>query len=179
MPTLTALPDKLIAGDSYDITLSVSAYPATAGWSIALSLAGPEKLDVASAAVDDSHRFVLTTADTAKLQAGLYQIRLRAQKDAGATAETYYRGTIPVEQDIGAALPGQLQSYPERMLAICRQARESILSGESRSFMIDGRQMMFHSLAEVAKEEAHWRRELSAERRGSSFRKRSVTFVRG
>jgi hypothetical protein len=179
VPTLTALPTAIIAGDSYDITLSVAAYPASAGWSVRLSLAGPDTLDKASSPVGDAHRFVLTTTDTAALTAGLYRLRLRAEKDAGATAETYHTGTLPVEQDIGVAAPGELQSYAERMLAICKLARESVLAGESKMFMIDGRQMMFHSLAELAKEEAHWRRELATERRGSAFQKRRVTFVRG
>lgn len=179
MPTLNALPSTLVAGDSYDFTLSESSYPATAGWSLQLSLAGADRLDKTSSASGDAHRFVLTPTETAALTAGQYKARLRAVKDAGATAETFRTAIVAVEADLGTALPGEQQSYAERMLAICRTARESILAGESKMFMIDGRQMQFLSLAELAKEEAHWRRELSAERRGSSFRRRSVTFVRG
>lgn len=179
MATLTALPASIVAGDSYDITLSLSAYPASAGWSIVWTLAGASALTKTSTAVGDAHRLSLTPTDTGALTPGQYQQRLRAERNAGAVAETFERTTLVVELDLGTATNGEAQSYAERMLTICRAARESILSGESKMFMIDGRQMMFHSLSELAKEEAHWRRELAAERRGSSFQKRGVTFVRG
>ena len=177
MATLTEIPTQLMQGDSYAITLSPTAYPATDGWALSFAVAGATEQQWASAPSGDAHAFTLTTAQTAALTPGAYRWRLRATD--GTATETFDNGVLEVLADIGAASAGSLQSYPERMLAICRLARESVLAGESRSFMIDGRQMMFHSLAELAKEEAHWRRELAAERRGSSFRKRPVTFVRG
>ncbi|MFN8992229.1 MAG: hypothetical protein ACK5X3_00945 [Pseudomonadota bacterium] len=178
MPDLTGVPASIVAGDSYVITLSLPAYPATAGWAIAFSANGPGAITKAAVPSGDAHVLTLTAAETATLDAGRYQYRLRASKVDG-TAETFERGGVVVELDIGAAGPGELQSYAERMLALCKAARENILRGEMKMYMIGGRQVMLHTLADVAKEEAHWRRELSRERRGSAFVRRPVTFVRG
>lgn len=177
MATLTAVPAQLTQGDSYRLTLSPSDYPASAGWTLSLAVAGATEADWTSTPSGDAHAFTLTAASTQTLAPGTYTYRVRATN--APDVETFERGTLTVLADVGRAASGSLQSYAERMLTICKQARESILAGESRGFMIDGRQMQFHSLAEVAKEEAHWRRELAAERRGSSFQKRAVTFVRG
>ncbi len=178
MPALTSIPATIVAGDSYVITLSLPAYPASAGWEIAFAANGPGAISKGAAPSGDAHVLTLTAPETGPLEPGRYQYRLRAQK-ADGTAETFERKGLVVEVDVGAAGPGELQSEAERMLALCKTARENILRGEMKMYMIRGRQVMLHSLAEVAKEEAHWRRELAAERRGSSFRRRPVTFVRG
>lgn len=178
MPDLTSVPASIIAGDSYIITLSPSAYPASAGWTVKFAANGPGAIAKDTTPSGDSHVLTLTTNDTASLEAGRYQYRLRAER-TGGIAETYDRGGIQVEIDIGSAGPGELQSHAERMLALCKTARENILRGEMKMYMIGGRQVMLHTLADVAKEEAHWRRELARERRGSAFQRRPVTFVRG
>ena len=81
--------------------------------------------------------------------------------------------------DIGTAAAGEWQSYAERMLAICRTARESILAGEMKMFQIGGRQVQMHTLADVHREEAHWLRERAREQRGgSAFGTVSIQFAR-
>lgn len=174
--TLTAIPDTLTAGDSLSVTLSLSEYPASAGWVVSCALAGPTVLTATATASGDNHLLALTSVQTTWLTPALYQWRLRAT--LGLVVETFDRGTLLVAPDLGAAAAGDLSSYPERMLAICRTARESILAGEMKMFMIGGRQVQMHSLADVQREEAHWRRELAREARGgSAFGKVSVGFT--
>jgi hypothetical protein len=173
--TLTAIPDTLTAGDSLSVTLSLSEYPATAGWVVSCALAGPTVLSATATASGDQHVLALTSAQTASLTPALYQWRLRAT--LASVVETFDRGTLDVTADLGTAAAGDLTSYAERMLAICRTARESILSGEMKMFQIGGRQVQMHTLADVNREEAHWRRERARELRGSAFGKVSVGFA--
>lgn len=173
--TLTAIPDTITAGDSLAVTLSLSDYPATAGWAVSFALAGPVVLAASSVANGNAHNLSLTSAQTAAMPAALYQWRLRAT--LGAVVETFDRGTLSVSQDLGAVAGGDVVSYAERMLGLCRTARENILSGEMKMMMIGGRQVMFHTLADVQREEAHWRRERArAQRGGAAFGRVPVTF---
>jgi len=174
--TLTAIPDTLTAGDSLSVTLSLSDYPATAGWVISCALAGPTVLTATATASGNTHVLALTSVQTASLTPALYQWRLRAT--LSSVVETFDRGTMLVAADLGTAAGGDITSYPERMLALCRTARESILSGEMKMMMIGGRNVTFHTLADVNREEAHWRRALARELRGgSAFGKVSVGFT--
>ena len=174
--TLTAIPDTITAGDSLAVTLSLSEYPATAGWVVSCALAGPTVLTATATASGDTHLLALTSAQTTALTPALYQWRLRAT--LASVVETFDRGTIDVAADLGTAAAGELSSYAEQMLALCRVARASILSGEMKMFQIGGRQVQMHTLAEVNREEAFWRRERARERRGgSAFGKVSVGFT--
>lgn len=172
---LTQVPATVTAGDSVAVTLSLSEYPATAGWVVSLALAGPTVLTATATASGADHALTLTAAQTSTLSPALYQWRLRAA--LGAVVETFDRGTLDVLADIGTAAAGEWQSYAERMLAICRTARESILSGEMKMFQIGGRQVQMHTLQDLNREEAHWRRERARELRGSAFGKVSVGFT--
>jgi hypothetical protein len=65
---------------------------------------------------------------------------------------------------VATAAPGELQSYAEQMLAICRQARQDILSGQVKLYMIAGRQVQLHTLDDVRREENYWQARLDMER---------------
>ncbi len=179
MPTLTDLPTTLVAGDSYDITLSLAAYPASAGWTLSLALTGLDELTKLSTASGDAHRLLLTPAETGALRAGLYKLRLRAERDAGATRDTFRTTTLTVTPDFGAVTGGELQSFAERALVALEAAIVGAASDEMKRMMIDGRQLEKMSLDEMLRARAKLRAELAAERRGSSFMRRPVTFVRG
>lgn len=176
MADLYAIPTTIQAGDSYALLLSFSDYPATSGWALNLAVAGKIAKAWTSAAEGSSHRFTLTATETAALEAGSYSYRIRATD--GTTATTVESGVITVLDDIGTFADGEGQPYAERMLAICQTARENILRGELKLYMIGGRQVQLHTLAEVAREEAHWRSQVARKARGSAFGKISVGFTR-
>lgn len=176
MADLTAVPDRLIAGDSYRIVLAPSEYPATAGWSLVLSIAGADVLSVTSAPSGDAHMLDLSAAQTAALAAGAYRWSVRAKK--ATEAYTYDGGPLTVHADLAAAAPGDQGGYWERLVKLCRTARENVIAGEMREYYLDGRRVVLQSLADINATEAHAQRQLDAQRRGSSFRKRSIMFVR-
>jgi hypothetical protein len=147
VPTpLTALPATLIAGDSYAITLSLSDYPAPT-WALSLSLAGLSVLSVTSTANGTAHDLTLTAVQTAALEAGSYQFRLRA--NAGSTVTTVQSGVLSVTADVGALAPGEGVSYWETLKAAAESALLTLMQGGGvQMATILGRQTMFRSPAD-------------------------------
>ena len=144
MPTLTAVPDTITAGDSYAITLSLSDYPATAGWSLSYALAGAAVLTVTSTASGANHLLTLTAAQTATLGDGLYQYRVRAAQ--GSTVETVTTGTCTVVADVGALAAGEGVSYWQCLKDAAQDALLAMVTGGGVQMVaIAGRQTMFRS----------------------------------
>jgi hypothetical protein len=158
------MPTQITAGDSLAVTLSLTDYPAPT-WSVSLALAGPSIVSTTSVASGTSHALTLTTVQTAALDPGLYQYRLRATSSTEAI--TYESGTLTVAQDLATAAAGDLTSYAEQMLAVCRTARQNVLTGEMKTYMVGGRQVQLHTLDEIAREEARWQSRVNIERSGT------------
>jgi len=165
VPTQTDVPNTITAGDSLSLLLSFADYPATAGWALSFALAGPSVVAVTSTASGASHALTLTAAQTGDLAAGLYQWRLRAA--LSGVIETVAKGTTTLVADLGVSVAGAFASYAEQMLAVVRTARAAILAGEAKMVTINGRMTMFHTLSEVAREEAYWQGRVNAERTGT------------
>lgn len=178
MADLTSVPRVITAGDSYTLTLTAADYPATAGWSLSLAIAGPSVDTWTSTASGAAHVIAIPSADTATLGAGLYDYRVRAIK-AGGLADTFETGTLTVEADIGAAAPGERTSYWEQLKTAAETALTTIMSGGAVQMVtILGRQTMFRSPQDCLAVIAQCERRLAAERRGSAFGKVSVSFCR-
>lgn len=178
MIALSRLPDQLQAGDSYVITLVRSDYPASAGWSLRWVLSGASHTQLESQASGDAHVFTLDTEKTGGLTAGPYRTSLRAEN--GPARLTIEVRPLRVLADLSTFAPGEGLSHARRMLALCQEARANILRGELKSYMINGRQTMLHTLDEVAREEARWRVEVAREEspKKAGGRYLPVTFVR-
>lgn len=144
MADLTELPTTITAGDSYVITLSLSDYPATAGWSLAYAVAGTSVDSWTSTASGAAHVLTLTAIDTAALSAGTYQTRLRASR-SGAV-ETIATGVVTVAADLFAAAPGEYTSEWEALKAAAHTALKTLMDGGGVQMVtILGRQTMFRS----------------------------------
>lgn len=142
--TLTSVPTVITAGDSYTLTLTQSDYPATAGWSLALAVAGVSVDSWTSVASGAAHVITIPASETASLGAGTYQYRVRAVN--GSTVETIETGTLTVEADIGAASPGERASYWEALKVAAQTALTTLMGGGAVQMVtILGRQTMFRS----------------------------------
>lgn len=145
MADLTRVPRVLTAGDSYTLTLTAADYPASAGWSLSLAIAGPSVDTWTSTASGDAHVIAIPSADTATLGAGLYDYRVRAIK-AGGLADTFETGTLTVEADIGAATAGERTSYWEQLKTAAESALLTLMSGGAPMMVtILGRMTQFRS----------------------------------
>lgn len=142
--TLTAIPATITAGDSYSITLSLTEYPASAGWGVSLVLAGPSVATWNSAPFGDAHRITVTTAQTTGLAPGLYQYALRAIR-SGAV-ETVERASLTVTADLSALVGGEGTSYWATLKKAAEAALLNLMDGGAvQMVMILGRQTMFRS----------------------------------
>ena len=144
MADLTALPTRLLAGDSYTITLTYADYPASAGWALRYAVAGVDVKTWTSAADGDAHVLTLTAAETAGLIAGTYNYQLRAV--LGDTAETVERGLLAIEADLAAVAPGASANYWEGLKRDAETALTALVAGGAVQMVtILGRQTMFRS----------------------------------
>lgn len=161
MPTLTAIPSEIQAGDSYAITLSLSDYPAPT-WAVTFSLAGAAVLSITSTASDTAHVLTLTAAQTATLGAGTYRFRVRVSN--GTSVETVETGSLTVLPDIGAMAEGEGVSWAEKTLAVVEAALSNTLADEMKMYMIAGRQVMTFSPAELMRLRSQLRAEVALQR---------------
>lgn len=179
---LRAIPDTLIPGDSYDVSLSEPDYPATAGWSLRWSLAGPQRLDVESAPDGAAHVLALSVSATGVLTAGVYGWQLRATNTTTGKAHTIRRGELRVESDLAAFAAGENDgpAFWDKLIEACDRALlENVSGGGMMSYMVAGRQVMFQSLDQVRRVRAWAVSERARRRRGSAFGKVRVNLVRG
>lgn len=157
--TLTAIPATITAGDSYAITLTLSAYPASAGWALSYAIAGPQVETWTSAASGDAHVLTLSSASTATLPAGTYTYRVRAARSGDAV--TVLSGVQTVAADLGAAVPNEYVSWAQRTLAIVEAALTNTLTGEMKMYMIWGRQVQTFTPDELFKARARLKAEIA------------------
>ena len=144
MADLTALPARLLAGDSYTITLTYPDYPASAGWTLRYAVAGVDVKTWESTADGDEHVMTLTAAETAGLIAGTYNYQLRAILDSAA--ETIDRGLLAIEADLAALAPGASANYWEGLKRDAETALTALVAGGAVQMVtILGRQTMFRS----------------------------------
>lgn len=166
VPTLTALPTKLTAGDSYTITLSLADYPASAGWTLAYTLAGEAVESFTSSASGDAHVLTLSAVATARLIEGQYQYRLRASR-AGAV-DTIATGPATVLPDLGTFAPGQGVSYWQTLKGHAEAALQQLMeTGAPQQIMISGRMTMFRSPDDILRVIAQCENRLAAMSRGT------------
>lgn len=177
MPTLTAVPTTITAGDSYTITLTLADYPATAGWSLSYALAGASVLSVTSTASGASHVLTLSAVQTATLTAGPYSYRLRAAN--GALVDTIDTGALTVAADLGTLAAGEGVPYYQQLKTAAETALLNLMESNAPQMMtVMGRQTMFRSPADCQRVIAYCEQRLAALQRGSAFGRVSVAFVR-
>lgn len=164
MPTLTAIPATLTAGDSYAITLSLAEYPAPT-WDATFALAGAAVLSVTSTDVGSAHTLALTAVQTAALPAGDYTWRVRVTD--GTQVTTVQTGSLVVLADVGALTPGESVSYYQQLKEAAEAALLALMQGGAvQQAMILGRQTMFRSPAECQRVIAYCDAKLAARRGG-------------
>ncbi len=112
---LTALPERITQGTAVDYRRTLSEFPASAGWSMTLYIAGAAVLSEAATVDGDSFLIALANAETATLTPGVYQWEERVTK----AGKTYVAdsGVVEVLANIATATAGSLQSFNSKMLA--------------------------------------------------------------
>lgn len=137
--TDTVLPSSISAGTTIAYRRSVADYPASAGWTLKLSLAGPSVLTVTAVAAGDAYDVTITAVQTAALLPGTYTWLERVENAGPTLKHDVGRGSVTVLPDVAAATAGSLQSWEERTLTVVELAISGQLTSGMASYQIHGR----------------------------------------
>lgn len=162
--TLTALPEKLTAGTTVKLSITLSSYPADDGWALTLYLAGAKLASWTGAPIGKSFAFTLDAATTGTLTPGVYRWELRPSKAGEVYAPEF--GSIEVLRNIASALAGDFQSHDERTLAVIEAALEGRLTADLESYQIHGRSVVKIPVLELAKLRAEYAARVELKRGG-------------
>ena len=136
---LVNLPDQFAAGTTVCYRRRLTDFPATAGWTLRLHLAGASVLAVTAAADADDFLVTIEATDTeGGFAAGLYKWVERVSNAGGEIYEVR-RGTVTVLPDLAAATEGSEQEWIERAIAMLRAHIEGRLPAGMESYQIAGR----------------------------------------
>ena len=147
MQTLTEMPDEFAAGTTVTYTRSVADFKATDGWVLSLYLNGATQHSFGSTA--SGANFIVTIPATETFKPGVYQWRERVAK-AGEVHEVG-AGSVAIEKDIATAVPGDMQSWEEKQLAVVEDAIAGRLSSDMQSYQIAGRAVTKIPMEELLK----------------------------
>ena len=136
---LSALPESFAAGTTVGYRRRFTDYPAGAGWTLRLHLAGASVL--AKTAVGDDDDFIVTLAadDTGgAFAAGLYKWVERVSNAAGEVYEVA-SGIVTVLPNLAEATEGSEQEWLERAIVALTSHIEGRLPTAMESYQIAGR----------------------------------------
>jgi hypothetical protein len=136
---LSALPESFAAGTTVRYRKRFTDYPASAGWTLKLYLAGASVL--ARTAVAAGNDFVVTigVADTeAAFAAGLYKWVERVSNVGGEVYEVA-SGIVTVLPNLAEASEGSEQEWLERAIVALKAHIEGRLPAAMESYQIAGR----------------------------------------
>lgn len=181
------VPVKHYAGDSFSVLLTLSAYPASAGWTAHLRLAarthGNTAVTVAGTPEGDAHRLVAAAAATAEWAVDNYSWLLWAEK--GGEVITVSQGQLQVLPNPRSLAAGaDARSLAARTLAdlMAAKAQWDVSSGRQRRYKIADREMEFNSESEIVQKIVFWEnqvaREADADRLAAGGRPRNRILTR-
>lgn len=156
----------VIAGDTWQWTVSLPDYPPSAGYTLKYFLRGPSKLDIAATTATNGSGYAITvpSADTEPLTAGVYAWSM-CVFDASSNRTELARGQVEVLADIASAGEGtDGRSWVKRSLDAVRAVLEGRAGRIEREYTINGRQLQLLAPADLIELEgylaARYRREL-------------------
>lgn len=155
----------LVAGDSVDFQVSLSNYPASAGWVLKYRLvprtATNAAIEMTSASAGDEHRVQIAASATATWAPDAYGWTAWTEK--GEEKYTVTSGQTVVRPDPRAAAPGlDTRSLARKALDDARAAFAA-WTPTSRSYRIGDRERVFNSTAEILRVISYWQMEVNRE----------------
>ncbi|MBU0741075.1 hypothetical protein KJ554_01840 [bacterium] len=135
----SALPESFSAGTTVRYRKRLSDFPATAGWTLKLHLAGASVRSATAAADGDDFVVTIAATDTeSSFAAGLYQWTERVSNIAGEVYEVA-SGIVTVVANLAEATEGSEQQWIERSVAVLKAHIEGRLAAGMESYQIAGR----------------------------------------
>ncbi len=133
------LPDQFAAGTTVCYRRRLTDFPASAGWTLRVHLAGASVLAKTAAADGDDFLIAIEATDTeGGFVAGLYKWVERVSNAGGEVYEVG-RGSVTVLPNLAEASEGSEQEWIERAIAMLRAHIEGRLPAGMESYQIAGR----------------------------------------
>ena len=147
-PLLTDMPTTLVSGTTVTYTRSTSDYPATAGWTNTLYIAGPNLIvPLAGTPSGADFVFTLTAEITSALAAGDYHWEERAVKTG--EYKVVASGLLTILPNIANATAGSMGTHEERMVGLLTTLIEKRVGEDMSQYTIAQRQAVREDLAKL------------------------------
>jgi hypothetical protein len=162
MANLTALPSAFFAGTTVKLTRMGGLYPANAGWTRKLYLAGVSVLNLAGVAAGADFTFTISAVASGDLKPGTYQWREIGSK----AGESYVvdSGTVTVLANIAAAGAGDMQSWEEATLVVVEAVLAGRITADVQAYTIAGRAVTKIPMAELLELRSTLKRTVQAQK---------------
>lgn len=170
------IPDKIVAGTTFDCLLTLTAWPAP-DWSATLILRGPIAVDLVSIAEGAQHRLGASAEVTREWPPGIWAWALRAVR--GTEVVEIDGGAIRILPDIESLLPGHDgRSHAARVVAAIEAVLENRATLDQQKYTINNRELWRTPIPELLllrdRYRAELRREDQSKRAGQSLLGRQV-----
>ena len=149
-------PAKIGAGLTFDLLLTLTAYPAPA-WAVSVYLRGPSSISMTAAAEGSQHRFRQTLSETANWAAGDYWYTLRAVDAATGDMVEVECGQVTITPDLVNAAVGFDGRTPNQ---IALDAIEAVIAQratlDQERYRINNRELYRTSIPDLLKLRDHY-----------------------
>lgn len=170
------IPEQIVAGTTFDVSLTMTAFPAPA-WSMSLILRGPSAISVLASATGSQHRLAAEAGITSEWMPGFYAWALRATR--GTEIAQVDAGTVRVVADISTLAAGHDgRSHAARVLDAIEAVIENRATTDQQKYTINNRELWRTPIPELLllrdRYSAELRREQQTRRGGQSLLGRQV-----
>ncbi|MDX7718952.1 hypothetical protein [Aeromonas caviae] len=149
-------PAKIGAGLTFDLLLTLTAYPAPA-WAVSVYLRGPSSISMTAAAEGSQHRFRQTLSETANWATGDYWYTLRAVDAATGDMVEVENGQVTITPDLVNAAVGFDGRTPNQ---IALDAIEAVIAQratlDQERYRINNRELYRTSIPDLLKLRDHY-----------------------
>lgn len=157
-------PAELRAGTTLEVRNLLTAYPADAGWTLAVALRGPASINLTGVADGQAHVLSASAATTAGWLPGPYAWAATLSK-AGEVIDAGGDHLRVIASVAGLTAPHDARSHAERVLEAIEAVIEKRATKDQQSYRIGNRALERMSLGELLKLRSTYRAEVARERR--------------
>lgn len=167
---MTILPTRISAGVTFDKTIVLTAYPATA-WNLSVKLRGVGSINIDATPEGDNFRLRVNAEDTAQWEPGRYWYTARVSN--GADILEVEAGEVEITPDLaeaGAGFDGS--THAERVLAAIEAVLEKRATRDQERYTINNRELWRTPIADLLNLRDRYRAQVRTEqkaKRGDLF----------
>lgn len=172
MPTyvenVTLYPERLIAGDSIDLDITLADYPADE-YTLSYALANSAAVIEWTAAADGTdYNLAVASATTSAYTAGVYAVQVYVT-DSGGERTTIHEGSLEIASGFAGADATDTRSHVKKVLDAIEATIYGTASQAEAAYSIEGRSLSRRSTDELYKLRARYLAEYRAELRAQAL----------